>query len=177
MVLVWLLDIYIRCVTSCKSNFVENIFKKLYISKKMSYGEQYHTYHLVDPSPWPLVTAVSVMSMLIGCVMYMHSVENGLFVLLFSLVGTLVSISLWWRDVVREGTLEGSHTLVVQRGLRLGMIFFIMSEVMVFFGFFWAFFHSSLAPTIEIGSIWPPAGVVPFNPWSVPILNLSLIHI
>lgn len=40
---------------------------------------------------------------------------------------------------------------------------FIVSEVMFFFAFFWAYFHSSLAPAIEIGSIWPPAGIPVFK--------------
>ena len=53
---------------------------------KLNFGGQYHTYHLVDPSPWPLVTAMSIMSMLIGAVMYMHSVVNGLFCLFMAFV-------------------------------------------------------------------------------------------
>jgi cytochrome c oxidase subunit 3 len=57
----------------------------------------------------------------------------------------------WWRDIVREGTFEGQHTSVVQNGLRMGMILFIVSEIMFFFAFFWAFFHSSLSPIPEIG--------------------------
>ena len=41
--------------------------------------------------------------------------------------------------------------------------------------FFWAFFHSSLAPTVEIGSIWPPEAIHPFNPWEVPLLNTVIL--
>lgn len=142
---------------------------------KLEFGVQYHTYHLVDPSPWPLVTSISVMSMLIGGVMYMHSIENGLLSFFFGFLSTLVCTTLWWRDVIREGSFEGRHTIRVQKSLRMGMIFFILSEVMFFFGFFWAFFHSSLAPTVELGSIWPPAGIEPFNPWAVPSLNTAIL--
>jgi heme/copper-type cytochrome/quinol oxidase subunit 3 len=42
----------------------------------------------------------------------------------------------WWRDVVREGTFEGKHTSFVQKGLKMGMLLFIVSEVMFFFAFF-----------------------------------------
>jgi heme/copper-type cytochrome/quinol oxidase subunit 3 len=136
---------------------------------------QKHLYHLVDPSPWPLVTAFSVFGMLVGGVMYMHSIVNGLFVLFIGLVVTVFCCILWWRDVIREATYEGHHTSVVQKGLRYGMVFFIVSEVMFFVAFFWAFFHSSLVPTIEIGAIWPPAGVEPFNPWAVPFLNTLIL--
>ena len=37
---------------------------------------------------------------------------------------------------MREGTYEGQHTSIVQRGLRLGVILFIVSEIMFFVGFF-----------------------------------------
>lgn len=136
---------------------------------------QKHLYHLVDPSPWPLVTATGVFGMLTGAVMYMHSVVNGFFVMIFGLVATVLAAAIWWRDVIREATYEGHHTSVVQRGLRYGMVFFIVSEVMFFVAFFWAFFHSSLVPAIEIGAIWPPAGVEPFNPWAVPFLNTVIL--
>jgi cytochrome c oxidase subunit 3 len=55
------------------------------------------------------------------------------------------------------------------------MILFIVSEVMFFFAFFWAFFHSSLAPTIEIGSVWPPLGIEVLNPWDIPLLNTLIL--
>ncbi len=81
----------------------------------------------------------------------------------------------WWRDVVRESTYEGHHTFVVQLGLRYGMILFIVSEVMFFSAFFWAFFHSSLAPTVEIGAIWPPKGISVLDPWGIPFLNTLIL--
>lgn len=58
----------------------------------------------------------------------------------------------WWRDIVREATLEAQHTQHVAVGLRWGVILFIVSEIMFFFAFFWAFFHSSLNPSIYLGS-------------------------
>lgn len=84
-------------------------------------------------------------------------------------------MSIWWRDVVREATFNGYHTKTVQLGLRYGMILFIVSEVMFFLAFFWAFFHSSLSPAIEIGSVWPPKSINPFNPWGVPLLNTFIL--
>ena len=81
----------------------------------------------------------------------------------------------WFVDIVVEGTFQGHHTKIVQRGLRYGMILFIVSEVMFFFGIFWAFFHSSLSPNIEIGAVWPPKGIVPFDPWKIPLLNTLIL--
>ncbi|CAH2057165.1 unnamed protein product, partial [Thlaspi arvense] len=81
----------------------------------------------------------------------------------------------WWRDVLRESTLEGHHTKVVQLGPRYGSILFIVSEVMFFFAFFWASSHSSLAPAVEIGGIWPPKGIGVLDPWEIPFLNTPIL--
>lgn len=76
--------------------------------------------------------------------MYMHKYAYGGYVLLLGIFQLILITGLWWRDVVREGTFEAMHTFAVQRGLKMGMILFIVSEVMFFFAFFWAYFHSSL---------------------------------
>jgi len=81
----------------------------------------------------------------------------------------------WWRDIIREATLEGQHTQTVQTGLRLGVVLFIVSEVMFFVAFFWAFFHSSFNPNLAIGGVWPPAFLIPLNPWKVPYLNTVIL--
>ena len=140
------------------------------------YTQKYgHGFHLVDISPWPFVTAMSAFIMMTGSVMYFHSIKYGNFVMILGLTLIILSMVVWWRDVIREATYEGHHTKIVQKGLRLGMLLFIISELMFFFAFFWAFFHSSLAPTIEIGSIWPPEAIHPFNPWEVPLLNTIIL--
>jgi len=101
--------------------------------------------------------------------------KGGLSTLLLGLGGTVLILALWWRDVIREGTFEGMHTLKVQQGLRLGFVLFTVSEVMFFFGFFWAFFHSSLSPAIQIGCIWPPAAITPFDPTGIPLINTFIL--
>jgi cytochrome c oxidase subunit 3 len=78
-----------------------------------------------------------------GGVMYMHKFVGGWLLMLNGLLLIIFVMYVWWRDVVREATYELQHTVKVQRGLRLGVVLFIVSEVMFFFGFFWAFFHSS----------------------------------
>lgn len=62
-------------------------------------------------------------------------------------------------------TYLGNHTLAVQRGLNFGVFLFILSEGLFFASIFWAFFHSSLTPGIELGGQWPPAGIDPINPF------------
>ena len=136
---------------------------------------QRHLYHLVDPSPWPFVGGIAAFATANGAAMYFHSVKGGEELLVFGLLLVIGIMIVWWRDVIREGTFEGHHTKVVQKGLRYGMLLFIVSEIMFFFAFFWAFFSASLAPTIEIGSVWPPEAIHPFNPWDVPLLNTIIL--
>jgi cytochrome c oxidase subunit 3 len=134
-----------------------------------------HPFHLVDPSPWPLFASFSALVSTVGGVMYMHDYTGGASVLSLGIVMILYGMFVWWRDVVREGTYQGHHTYPVQVGLRYGMILFIVSEVMFFLAFFWAFFHSSLAPTVEIGAVWPPKGIQVLDPWEIPFLNTLIL--
>ena len=134
-----------------------------------------HRFHIVDASPWPFTTSISLATMLLGVVLYFHSYSNGGLFLFYGLFSLIYSVSLWWRDVIREGTFEGYHTEAVQTGLRLSVVLFIFSEVCFFATFFWSYFHSSLAPTIEIGNIWPPVGLELFSPWGIPFLNTAIL--
>ena len=81
----------------------------------------------------------------------------------------------WWRDIVREATFEEQHTFSVQRGMRLGMILFIVSEIMFFFAFFWAFFHSSFSPAFNIGGTWPPVAITVIPTFGIPLTNTFLL--
>jgi len=139
------------------------------------YMKQYHPYHLVTPSPWPFLISIAAFATAIGATMYMHAYTGGLFLLTLGILQVVLIMLLWWRDVVREATFEGRHTKKVQAGLKLGFILFIVSEVMFFFGFFWAFFHSALSPAISIGCIWPPHGITPFNPLEIPLVNTCIL--
>ena len=136
---------------------------------------QKHPFHLVDPSPWPLVASTAAFGATSGGVLQMHGYTGGGSFLTFSLLFLVTSMFIWWRDIIREGTFEGQHTSIVQLGLRFGVILFIVSEVMFFLAFFWAFFWASLAPVPEIGSVWPPQGIEVLSPWEVPFLNTLIL--
>lgn len=134
-----------------------------------------HPFHLVDPSPWPVSGSYSVLGVVVGIAGFMHSFVMGIKSLVGGALGTFATMAGWWRDVVREGTADGSHTKPVQSGLSDGMILFIVSEFMFFVSFFWGFFHACLAPTIEIGYSWPPVGIVVLSPWGIPLLNTLIL--
>nr|QTZ20400.1 cytochrome c oxidase subunit 3 [Spodoptera depravata] len=132
-----------------------------------------HPFHLVDYSPWPLTGAVGVMVLVSGMVKWFHNFNMNLLILGYLIV--ILTMYQWWRDICREGTYQGKHTILVTKGLRWGMILFIVSEIFFFISFFWAFFHSSLAPNIEIGAMWPPISITPFNPFQIPLLNTIIL--
>nr|QQQ88664.1 cytochrome c oxidase subunit 3 [Hyalella cajasi] len=132
-----------------------------------------HPYHLVEKSPWPLIASVSAMVMVSGLVKWFHEFNFDL--LLLGGVSVTVTSMQWWRDVSREASFQGLHTIKVVRGLRWGMLLFIVSEVLFFFSFFWAFFHSSLSATMEVGAEWPPVGVKALSAFQVPLLNTAIL--
>ena len=119
----------------------------------------WNPYHIVDPSPWPIATSIGAFAILIGLVGWFHDIFSGIICLCCGFVILFLSLFGWWRDVIREGTFVGKHTLKVQNGLKLGFILFVLSEVMFFLSFFWSFFHFSLSPSEVFGCIWPPQGI------------------
>lgn len=136
---------------------------------------QRHFYHMVTPSPWPFLTSLNVFFMLLGAVSYMHGYVYGGYVFLYGMVSVLIVVALWLRDVIREGTFEGMHSNQVQKNIKFGFALFIVTEVMFFFGFFWAFFYFSLIPNTDVSGVWPPLGIMPINPWKLPLLNTCLL--
>jgi len=134
-----------------------------------------HPFHLVDPSPWPFLGSLGAFSTVIGAVLYFHGFFKGELILMAGFLQLIFVSFGWWSDVVAEGTFQGCHTKKVQYGLRMGMFLFIVTEVMFFFSFFWAFFHSSIAPSVEIGCTWPPYGIKTFDTMGLPFLNTLIL--
>nr|ACJ69406.1 cytochrome c oxidase subunit III [Aphelocheirus ellipsoideus] len=132
-----------------------------------------HPYHLVDISPWPLTGSIGAMTLTSGLIMWFHQLKYEL--LMLGILIIILTMIQWWRDICREGTFQGKHTIAVNNGLKWGMVLFIISEVFFFISFFWSFFHSSLAPTMEIGAMWPPTGIKTFNPMQIPLLNTMIL--
>nr|YP_010463310.1 cytochrome c oxidase subunit III [Pirkimerus japonicus]UUJ37834.1 cytochrome c oxidase subunit 3 [Pirkimerus japonicus] len=132
-----------------------------------------HPFHLVDQSPWPLMGSIGALTMTTGMVMWVHKNNYMLFTL--GMLINMLTMYQWWRDIIREATFQGKHTIKVINGMKLGMILFIISEILFFISFFWSFFHTSLAPNIEMGMKWPPMGIKTFNPMEIPLLNTMIL--
>jgi len=134
-----------------------------------------HSFHIVNKSPWPLLLSFSLFSFVITTLLLLHGFNVSIFSFYFNFFLVVSIMSLWWRDVIREGFFEGCHTSAVMYGLRLGMALFIVSEVMFFVAFFWAFFHSSIAPVYQIGCVWPPVDYPVIDPFAIPFFNTVIL--
>lgn len=153
-------------------------------------GAKNHDYHILPPSPWPLIGSFASLVMAAGGIMYMHEARGGGWVFLIGLAGVLFTMYSWWADVVREAR-AGDHTPVVQLHFRYGMILFIASEVMFFVGWFWAFFDFALFPTAlslvdgqveraaegaaQLAATWPPKGLEVINAFELPLFNTIIL--
>ena len=154
----------------------------------MAHDAVRHDYHLVNPSPWPLVASIAVTVMFVGAVAWMKGLfglpAGTSYVFFAGFAGVLYSMVGWWGDVIKESR-QGDHTPVVSIGLRYGMVLFIASEIMFFAAFFWMFFemalwneHRTLSSIEEVRaawSNWPPQGVETLDPWHLPFLNTVIL--
>ena len=133
-----------------------------------------HPFHMVEPSKWPAIGSVAALVTACGAIWFMHG--GPWFVMAAGFVIMFYTFYGWWKDVVAESLTRKYHTDVVSHGLRVGMLLFIASEVMFFFAFFWAFFHSSMPILSNVATTpWPPKGIIPFNPWNIPFLNTLIL--
>ncbi|RYX78173.1 cytochrome c oxidase subunit 3 [bacterium] len=143
---------------------------------------QAQPFHLVTPSPWPLLTSFALLILTASTVIYFNGYssplgfnQGNLILVFIGFLTTIGAMALWFRDVITEGTFLGDHTYLVQKGITMSVGLFILSEVFFFVSVFWAFFHSSLSPTVELGSQWPPIGIPTINPFELPLLNTVLL--
>lgn len=135
-----------------------------------------HPYHLVKPSPWPLLGAFAGGLLALGMVIYMHG--GGWILLALGVLSVAGVMFGWWRDVIKEAVREKAHTPVVKIGLRYGMSLFIASEVMFFAAFFWAFYDAALFPKVfaqNPAGVWPPPHIQTFDPFHLPFLMTLIL--
>jgi len=133
----------------------------------------FHKYHIVNQSPWPIIAAFSAIAITTSTVTWTQY-NIGIPILIATLAACITAFQ-WWRDVTREAITQGIHPNPVIKGLKIGIILFITSEVLFFASFFWAYFHRRIRPNVEIGQNWPPKAIVSFNPINVPLLNTIIL--
>lgn len=132
---------------------------------------KFHPFHILYNSPWPFFISIACLYFVAGFVLFLHEYMFSGLLFFLGIVLFFYVLILWFRDIIRESTFEGCHTFRVQSGLRIGMVLFIISEIMLFVSFFWAFFHFSLSPSIFIGCTWPPISMQLIDFSSIPLWN------
>ena len=138
-----------------------------------------HPYHLVNPSPWPLLAAAGAFVTTFGAVHWWSGGGKEILYAGFAIV--LLMALLWWRDVIKEAQVEKVHSGPVRTGLRMGMGLFISSEVMFFVAWFWIFFEMALFHNVRTHSpiddvrtawaTWPPKGIETVPAFELPLVN------
>nr|ASM82727.1 cytochrome c oxidase subunit III [Eosembia sp. FS-2017] len=130
-------------------------------------------FHLTQMSPWPVLMGLSVTTTIMSILMWFHLYSMKFFMI--TMLSSFLISFLWWKDISRESTFQGNHTSPVMKEIRWGMILFITSEILFFTSFFWAFFHSSLSPNIDLGMNWPPKNILTIKPSQIPLLNTIIL--
>ena len=134
-----------------------------------------HLFHILPLSPWPLFVGIGIFFFVSSLTFFMHGINYANIPLIVALIILIKSCFSWVDDIIDEATCSGDHTIGVQMGITSGFLLFILSEIMLFFGFFWAFFHSALCPSILIGAEFPPIGITIIPPFMFPLYNTCLL--
>ena len=144
-----------------------------------------HPYHIVELSPWPILTCLALLCITTSTVAFMHNAAFALPAVFVSAIFLISCTVLWWRDVLREAIVEKQHNDVVRKGFKLGFILFIISEVAFFGVFFFSIIWNKLLPLkgLEAGSdiwhdkvvSWVPTNWVMFDPWNLPFTNTLIL--
>lgn len=151
-----------------------NINININMNKRLKYY-----YHLVEISPYPLYSALSLFTIMISTLLFMNNYNN-LYIKpstinLIAFLLLLINMYLWWNDVIKESLFKGEHNSFVIKGLNLGFLLFVISEFLIFASFFFSYFYSSLIPDILLSSFWPPKGILSINSYSIPLFNTALL--
>ena len=152
-------------------------------------------YYLPQPSLWPIVGSVALLTMAVGGVMAMREIPNGGWVLLAGVAVLFFMMFGWFGEVIRDSE-AGRYNSQVDSSFRWSMSWFIFSEVMFFAAFFGALFYTRVLSVpwlaeADTGSLlwkgfqatWPTAGpglqdsvhFTPMHAWGIPAINTLLL--
>ena len=164
----------------------------------MSEPSNHDHYYIPDPSPWPLIGMVSLLATLAGAALALNGVAAGTWLVVGGLLLFAYLLYAWFRDVISEN-LSDRYNQQVDRSFRMGMFWFIASEVFFFLSFFGALYYirvialpwlggeGYLGATNEIlyqgfDPAWPSQGpgelggsFTPMGAWGIPAINTLIL--
>ena len=110
-------------------------------------GQQQGAYFVPAKSQWPIVAAVVMFLTVFGAAHWLNAAPGeagfGKTVIAIGFIGVLAMFFGWFRSVIHE-SLAGRYDAQVDRSFRMGMMWFIFSEVMFFGAFFGALFYTRM---------------------------------
>ena len=153
-------------------------------------------YYLPAPSHWPIVGSVGMFLMLFGFASFLHG--SSMLLMIAGAAIIVVMLFGWFGTVINE-SLSGKYNSQVDTSFRMGMGWFIFSEVMFFAAFFGALFYARMWAIPWLGgesnnvmtnellwpgfeAVWPTNGPGDvggdyqyMGPWGIPALNTLLL--
>ena len=75
---------------------------------------QGHPFHLVSPSPWPILTCLSLLTLTTAGVLTMHGFSNAGIWLFLAFISLVSSMSFWFRDVISEGKAKSLYFITLK---------------------------------------------------------------
>lgn len=164
----------------------------------MAHTHDANVYYVPHDSKWPIIGAIGLFITMFGVANWMNGVGWGMWVFFGGLAIVLGMISGWLAEVVHE-SVSGYYNKQVDMSFRMGMIWFIFSEVMFFAAFFGALFYARVLSVPWLGgegdgamtnallwsgfeAAWPtngPAGIggdfETIPAWGIPLLNTLIL--
>lgn len=158
-----------------RSAYIDTAAQVLLLNNKnaASFG---HSFHVLSPSQLPVLFALTVGFLVFFLLMALRSNYHGIMAIAHCVIlSAFVSVIISWILMAFREELGGAHTLEVQQSFRIGIVLFIASEFMLFFAFFWAFFHFCLNPSAVTNGQFVAEGIVPFFWYRIPLLNTVIL--
>ncbi|HWS78024.1 MAG TPA: cytochrome c oxidase subunit 3 [Thermomonas sp.] len=100
-----------------------------------------NAYYVPHGSKWPVFASVALFVTMVGFASWLNEVSWGKPTFYVGLAALLAILFKWFGDVIRE-SLAGHYNKQVDTSFRMGMVWFIFSEVMFFAAFFGALFYA-----------------------------------
>ena len=157
-----------------------------------------NVYYVPHGTHWPIIGSFGLFFTVGGAALWMNEFGPGKFVMAIGIAMILSMMLLWFRGVIKE-SLAGTYNKQVDTSFRMGMMWFIFSEVMFFAAFFGALFYARTMAVQWLGgygdgaltnyflwngytAAWPtngPANVggafETMGAWGVPLLNTLIL--
>jgi len=100
-------------------------------------------YYVPHHSRWPFLGSIALFTLMIGVANWMNGNAWGQPVFFVGMAMILGVLGMWFGDVISE-SLQGKYNHQVDTSFRMGMLWFIFSEVMFFAAFFGALFYARI---------------------------------